>query len=271
MAETLFLLSVSLLWLGIHEAVRISAGRLFHSPILTTGTVVLCLIAVPGWWILWITLAVLAAGMKIFFSTDRRQDTHFLLLLMLLMTAGLSLNWEAGAAPVIQAYRQLLNSLIQTWPALGPTRVMQALYTFWVYLEYLPAALAFVFWTGLIKVVYQEEYPLTTWYRWALHFDHRWAIPALGSLAAGFAVYQAGKGDQWGLLVSNLALLMGMVYALLGYQLLLIWLRKKKWPELPAVFLLYCLLVLTGPYFLFVLVLYFGIGISDSWMHYRRT
>ncbi len=243
----------------------------FRVPFLLLVLTLIALFTRSGVWAATLALGVTFLGYRVFMSAEKEAPFHGLLITALVMVLVLSLGFNVGAEPLKQGYTRILDAISAIFPGLKKTRIIDAVYSFWVYLEYLPGILVFVLWTGISSAISQESYPVTGWYRWSRDFDHRWVYPALACLLAGFVVYQMGLWDKLGLVASNLTLFLALVYSVLGFQVLITWLRKKRWPVMLSVALLYCLLVLTGPYFLFVLVLYFGIGISDSWMHYLRA
>jgi hypothetical protein len=112
------------------------------------------------------------------------------------------------------------------------------------------------------------------WYRFLKNFDHRLiAAPVLLWTVFFIENYFYPQWIEWdwemGLL--NLCLFYSYFYVLYGFLTLFYGMRRRRFSQFFALAILYLALLLSGKFFSFPLIILMGVGISDIWMHYRRS
>lgn len=135
---------------------------------------------------------------------------------------------------------------------------------------YYPAAIAGILHLAFRYAKKEKENHYTFWYRFLRSFDHRQIFILLaGALAAGLGYLL--KFDAFvQAVIMNVFLFGCWPYVYYGFATMIYGIRRLKISYLLSIAILFLFIVISGPIFIFTLILIMGIGISDIWMNYHK-
>lgn len=180
--------------------------------------------------------------------------------------------WYAPRANSIwSGLTRIVLQFLDSSEQLKLTRFAEVSYVAQYFRQFYPAVLAV-----LITLLVQAQIGCKNgsfWYRYLRKLSHWKVVPVIFFWIASLVSVNYNRYDQTafiGPLLQNMALYFSLLYSVAGFLILVFGLKKRRIPYPLSVMLMYLLLVVSGKYFLFTLVLFMGIGISDIWMSYSK-
>lgn len=135
---------------------------------------------------------------------------------------------------------------------------------------YYPAVVTAILNLSLLYAAKEKSNRYSFWYRLLRNFDHRQIVLLVaGGLAAGMS-YLFKWNDTAKAVLMNLFLFTTWPYVYYGFSTLVYGIRRLKVSYFLSIVILFLFVVISGPIFIFTLILVMGIGITDIWMNYNK-
>ncbi len=218
------------------------------------------------WWgaaLLLLMILELLAKKVPFFKQDNRAIKYglfFLAIMGCLLAAYLpwvNVLWEDKIAGWVMRY-------------IGSSKFVDVFMVGRFFRFYYPAAVAGILHLAFRYAKKEKENHYTFWYRFLRSFDHRQVFMLLAGIASAGLAYLLQWNAMVQVILVNFLLFVSWPYVYYGFATMIYGIRRLKISYFLSIAILFLFIVISGPIFIFTLILIMGIGVSDIWMNYHK-